>query len=78
METVKSNAVKAGYSQFYINTTNDNLMTHFFYQKRVFKVMKIASYAIEKSRILKPPYPLTGYIRIPMQDEIVLEMSFSV
>jgi hypothetical protein len=53
-------------------------MTLNLYQKHGFKIMKIASYAIEKSRIIEPSYPLTGYVGIPMQDEIVLEMSFSV
>lgn len=77
IEAVKTKVVKAGCSQFLVITTNDNLPALGFYQKRGFKIKEITINAVEKSRILKPSIPLTGYKGIPIRDEIILEMSLS-
>ena len=77
IEAVKTRAAKAGCSRIWVITTNDNLSALGFYQKRGFKIKAIAINAVEKSRILKPSIPLTGYKGIQIRDEIELEMSLS-
>ena len=77
IEAVKTKAVKTGCPRIWVITTNDNLPALGFYQKRGFKIKEIAINAVEKSRILKPFIPLTGYEGIPIRDEIELEMSLS-
>ena len=77
IEAVKTKAVKTGCPRIWVITTNDNLPALGFYQKRGFKIKEIAINAVEKSRILKPSIPLTGYEGIPIRDEIELEMSLS-
>ena len=75
IEVVKTKAVKTGYPRIWVVPTNDNLPALGFYQKRGFKIKEIDINAVEKSRILKPSIPLTGYEGIPIRDEIEPEMS---
>jgi ribosomal protein S18 acetylase RimI-like enzyme len=77
IQAVITKAVQAGCSRIWVVTTNDNLPALGFYQKRGFKIKAIAINAVEKSRILKPSIPLTGYKGIPIRDEIKLEMSLT-
>jgi len=71
---VKTIAMKANCIQIRVVTTNDNIPALGFYQKRGFTIKAIAINGVEKSRILKPSIPLTGYEGIPIRDEIELEM----
>ena len=77
IEAVKTKAVKVDCSRIWVITTNDNFPALGFYQKRGFKIKVIAINAVEKSRILKPSIPLTGYEGILNRDEIELEMNLS-
>jgi GNAT superfamily N-acetyltransferase len=77
IEAVKTRAVETGCTWIYVITTNDNLPALGFYQKRGFTIKAMVINAVEKSRILKPSIPLTGYEGIPIRDEIELEMSLT-
>jgi N-acetylglutamate synthase-like GNAT family acetyltransferase len=57
-------------------TTNDNLDSLKFYQKRNFSIVKIYSNSIEAVRKLKPKIPKIGKNGIPLKDEIELEIKF--
>ena len=58
----------------FLITTNDNLNALSFYQKRGFQLVKINRGAMIETRKLKPGVPLIGANKIPLRDEIELEM----
>lgn len=58
-------------------TTNDNMEALRFYQKIGFVLRAIYPNALKKSRELKPEIPLKGLDRIPLRDEIELEMKLN-
>lgn len=55
-------------------TTNDNLHALGFYQRRGFCLVKIYPGEVDESRKVKPQIPLIGMNRIPIRDEIELEL----
>ena len=55
-------------------TTNDNINALGFYQKRGFELVAVHRGAVNESRKIKPTIPLIGYNKIPLRDEIELEM----
>lgn len=55
-------------------TTNDNINTICFYQKRGFDMVNIYRNALDASRKLKPSIPLLGDFNIPLKHEIEFEM----
>lgn len=55
-------------------TTNDNTNALRFYQKNGFHLVSIHQGAVEKSRMIKPEIPETGFDNIPIRDEIELEI----
>lgn len=55
--------------------TNDNLNALGFYQRRGFHIVAIHPGAIETIRTLMPNIPVIGANRIPMRDEIELEIA---
>ena len=61
--------------RLFLITTNDNLNTLGFYQRRGFELVNLYRGAIHESRKQKPSIPLIGYNNIPLRDEIELEMS---
>jgi ribosomal protein S18 acetylase RimI-like enzyme len=54
--------------------TNDNLYALGFYQRRGFRIVAVYPGAIDTIRALNPSIPDTGAYRIPMRDEIELEL----
>ncbi len=72
--TLRGSARQAGCARLWLMTTNDNLNTLRFYQKRGFVLVSVHRNAVMKSRQLKPEIPLTGNDGIPLRDEIELEM----
>jgi GNAT superfamily N-acetyltransferase len=56
-------------------TTNDNLDALRFYQRRGFRLAQLRVGAVDEARRnLKPAIPLVGHFRIPVHDELVLEL----
>lgn len=58
----------------FLITTNDNLYALGFYQRRDFELVTIRRNAMDETRKLKPDIPIIGQNRIPLRDEIELEM----
>lgn len=58
----------------FLITTNDNLYALSFYQRRDFELVTIRRNAMDETRKLKPTIPIIGQNRIPLRDEIELEM----
>ncbi len=74
LEEVAAAARAAGCSRLWLITTNDNLHALGFYQRRGFRLVAVHPDALERSRRLKPSLPLLGADRIPLRDELELEM----
>jgi len=74
IEAVKNYARAAGCSRLFLVTTNDNIYSLRFYQKRGFRVTKINVGAADRAREKKPEIPIVGYFGIPIHDEIELEL----
>lgn len=72
IEAVKKDAIKAWSRLLWLITTNDNLDTLRFYQRRGFQIVKIYPNAVARSRTQKPSIPLIGEYGIPIRDEIEL------
>lgn len=78
IDAVVEEARKQNCRRVFLITTNDNLNALGFYQKRGFELVKINRGAINESRKLKPSIPLIGMNKIPMRDEIELEIVLKV
>jgi len=75
IQAVKKIAVEAGCICLTLITTNDNLESLGFYQKRGFRIRAVYPGAVERAREFKPSIPKLGNNGIPIQDEIRLEMN---
>ena len=64
----------AGCRRVWLITTNDNLDSLRFYQKRGWRLVAIHRGAVDEARRLKPQIPRTGKDGIPLHDEIELEV----
>ncbi|MBU1701492.1 MAG: GNAT family N-acetyltransferase [Candidatus Eisenbacteria bacterium] len=73
INSVRLVAAMAGCHKLWLITTNDNVDTLRFYQKRDFTLVAVHRNAIEESRRLKPEIPEIGFHGIPIRDEIELE-----
>ena len=67
IEAVKAAAEAAGCRRLWLVTTNDNLHTLGFYQKRGFRLVAVHPGAVDAERRLKPEIPLIGNDGIPIQ-----------
>jgi DNA-3-methyladenine glycosylase I len=56
-------------------TTNDNLNTLRFYQKRGFVMVAVHRNALDLARMMKPIIPTIGKDGIPLRDEVELELA---
>jgi len=74
MNAVVEEARKQGCNRVFLITTNDNMHSLRFYQKRGFELVAVHRGAVNGSRKLKPSIPLTGFDDIPLRDEIELEL----
>lgn len=73
LEAVKQHARNVGCKRLFLVTTNDNIFSLRFYQKRGFRIKKIDIGASDRAREKKPEIPTVGYFGIPIHDEIELE-----
>jgi GNAT superfamily N-acetyltransferase len=71
---VKYKAVETGCQRLWLITTNDNLHALGFYQRQGFRLADVRPGAVDESRKIKPTIPLIGANRIPIHDEIELEI----
>lgn len=74
MARVKEVAVEAGCKRIWLITTNDNLEALEYYQKRGMKLFAVHPNALVAARKIKPQIALVGKHKIPLRDEIELEM----
>jgi GNAT superfamily N-acetyltransferase len=75
IKAVIEEAHKRNCNRVFLITTNDNLNALGFYQKRGFEMVKIYRGAVTESRKIKPNIPLIGMNKIPLRDEIELEIN---
>lgn len=66
-------ARQAGLRRVWLVTSNDNLDSLRFYQRRGYRIAAVYPNAVDQARRLKPQIPLTGCYGIPVRDEIELE-----
>jgi DNA-3-methyladenine glycosylase I len=73
IDSVKKHAMNVGCERLFLVTTNDNVYSLRFYQKRGFKLVRVNPGAADRAREKKPEIPKKGYFGIPIHDEIELE-----
>ena len=56
-----------------VTTSNDNLNTLRFYQRRGFRITRVRPGVVNEARRIKPPIPVVGEHGILIRDEIDLE-----
>ncbi len=74
IEAIKSKAKAMGCRRVWLITTNDNIQAIQFYQKRGFRMVALYPNEIQRSRVLKPAIPMTGFHGITIRDEIEFEL----
>ena len=74
IEAAKEHAIKMDCKRLWLVTTNDNMNSLRFYQKRGFVLVKIDRGAVYRARQQKPEIPAKGFYGIPIHDEIELEL----
>ena len=67
-------AEQVGCYRLWLVTTNDNLSSLRFYQKRGFVLAALRPGAVEQARQIKPEIPQIGLDGIPLRDELELEI----
>ncbi|SDP22861.1 Acetyltransferase (GNAT) family protein [Paenibacillus sp. yr247] len=73
ISTVEQKVKQSGRNRIWLITSNDNVDTLRFYQRRGYRITAINQNAIDEARKLKPTIPKVGYYDIPIHDEIELE-----
>jgi GNAT superfamily N-acetyltransferase len=74
LEAIMTLARDKGCGLLRVLVTNDNLNALGFYQRRGFRIIAVHPGAIDTIRALHPSIPTMGANRIPMRDEIELEI----
>ena len=78
MEAVAAAAREAGCRRLYLITTNDNMHALRFYQRRGLRLIALRAGAVDEARrTLKPEIGEVGDDRIPIRDELELELPLS-
>ncbi|MCY3574652.1 MAG: GNAT family N-acetyltransferase [Chloroflexi bacterium] len=73
LDALEERAREAGLQRLWLVTTNDNLASLRFWQKRGYELVAVHRNAIAAARRIKPQIPITGRHGIPIRDEIELE-----
>ncbi|MEU4427488.1 GNAT family N-acetyltransferase [Actinoplanes sp. NPDC024001] len=63
-----------GLRRLWLITTNDNLDALRFYQRRGLRIVAVTPGAVDAARERKPSIPEIGAYRIPLHDELTLEL----
>jgi len=74
LEAAVSAIRAAGCTRAFLTTTNDNLRALGFYQKRGWRLAVLHKGIIEEARKRHPIIPVMGMNKIPLRDEIELEL----
>jgi len=77
IEAVKETAQAKGCKRLWLITTNDNLNSLGFYQKRGFHLVALYPNALEASRKIKPQISMKAANGITIRDELELELDLS-
>ncbi|WP_427110463.1 GNAT family N-acetyltransferase [Lysinibacillus xylanilyticus] len=72
VQAVEQKVFEQGCTMITLITTNDNLHSLKFYQKRGYHLVEIIQNAVEQARAYKPEIPLIGNDGIPIRDDIRL------
>lgn len=70
---IKEFAKEKNLKKVWLITSNDNIDSLKFYQKRDFRITKIYPNAIDEARKIKPQIPEIGKYGIPLKDALELE-----
>ena len=73
LEKVEETALAMGCRKVWLITTNDNLDSHRFFQRRGYVLSHVRINSMTKIRLLKPSVPRVGYYDIPVRDEFEFE-----
>lgn len=73
IEKVKKLAREKNLKSTWLVTSNDNVDSLKFYQKRGFRITKVYPDAIDEARKIKPEIPKIGNYGIPLKDALELE-----
>lgn len=73
IEKVKEFAKEKKLKTVWLVTSNDNIDSLKFYQKRGFRITKVYPDAIDEARKIKPQIPEIGDYGIPLKDALELE-----
>lgn len=74
VDEVLDRARAKGCHRLWLVATNDNLHALRWYQRRGFHMVQVHRNSMERERAMKPLIPLIGSNRIPLRDEIELEI----
>ncbi|HVN16746.1 MAG TPA: GNAT family N-acetyltransferase [Anaerolineales bacterium] len=74
MDKAIDEARRQNCQRVFLTTTNDNLYALGFYQRRGFELCALHRGAVNESRKAKPSIPVIGMNRVPLRDEIELEL----
>lgn len=77
IEKVKKLAKGKKLKSVWLITSNDNIDSLKFYQKRGFRITKVYPDAIDEARKIKPQIPKIGNYGIPLKDALELEYKIS-
>lgn len=77
IEKVKKLAREKDLKNTWLVTSNDNIDSLKFYQKRGFRITKVYPDAIDEARKIKPEIPKIGNYGIPLKDTLELEYRIS-
>jgi len=77
IEKVKKLAKEKNLKSVWLVTSNDNIDSLKFYQKRGFRITKVYPDAIDEARKIKPQIPKIGNYGIPLKDAVELEYKIS-
>ncbi|CAM3915371.1 GNAT family N-acetyltransferase [Mesobacillus zeae] len=74
LQAAEKEAARQGCMKTSLITTNDNIHTLSFYQKRGYQCVKVIPDAVKEARAIKPEIPLVNPDnRIPIRDEFLFE-----
>jgi len=75
IEKIKKIAKLNNCNRLWLVTSNDNIDSIKFYQRKGFNIANIYINVMDEYRKIKPEIPFIGNYEIPIRDEIVLEIS---
>ncbi len=75
MDAAGDRARQLGVRRLWLMTTNDNARAIRFYQEWGLDLVAVHRDAVERSRLVKPSIPLTGFDGVPIRHELEFELA---